>query len=114
MDSRVHGVAKSGTQLSDFHFTSSLHPSINQSQTVSDVSDCLRSYGLCVCESLSHVRFFAIPWTAARQAPLSLGFSRRECWSKLPSPPPGGLPGPGWDLSLLHLLLWQDGHNRAT
>ena len=35
--------------------------------------------------------------TAARQAPLSLGFSRQEYWSGLPSPPPGNLPDPGID-----------------
>ena len=28
-------------------------------------------------------------------APLSVGFSRQECWSGLPSPPPGDLPDPG-------------------
>ena len=32
-------------------------------------------------KSLSHVRLLAIPWTAAYQAPLSMGFSRQECWS---------------------------------
>ena len=31
----------------------------------------------------------------ARQAPLSLGFSRQEYWSELPFPPPGDLPDPG-------------------
>ena len=35
------------------------------------------------------------PWTAARQAPLSMGFSRQEDWSGLPCPPPGDLPDPG-------------------
>ena len=34
-------------------------------------------------------------WTAARQAPLSMGFSRQEYWSGLPCPPPGDLPSPG-------------------
>ena len=34
-------------------------------------------------------------WTAARQAPLSVGFSRQEYWSGLPFPPPGDLPDPG-------------------
>ena len=34
------------------------------------------------------------PWTAARQAPLSTGFSRQEYWSGLPCPPPGDLPNP--------------------
>ena len=28
----------------------------------------------------------AIPWSVARQAPLSMGFSRQEYWSGLPSP----------------------------
>ena len=36
----------------------------------------------------------ATPWTAARQAPLSMGFSRQEYWSGLPYPPPGDLPDP--------------------
>ena len=31
----------------------------------------------------------------ARQAPLSMGFSRQEFWSGLPCPPPGDLPSPG-------------------
>ena len=37
----------------------------------------------------------ATPWTVARQAPLSVGFSRREYWSGLPCTPPGDLPNPG-------------------
>ena len=35
---------------------------------------------------LSHVRLFATPWTAAHQAPLSMGFSRQEYWSGVPLP----------------------------
>ena len=38
--------------------------------------------------SLSHVQLFATPWTAAYQAPLSMGFSRQEYWSGLPLPSP--------------------------
>ena len=34
-------------------------------------------------------------WTAAHQAPLSIGFSRQEYWIGLPCPPPGDLPDPG-------------------
>ena len=34
-------------------------------------------------------------WTVARQAPLSMGFSRQEYWSGLPCPPPGDLSDPG-------------------
>ena len=34
------------------------------------------------------------PWTAAHQAPLSLGFFRQEYWSGYPCPSPGDLPDP--------------------
>ena len=44
---------------------------------------------------LSRVRLFVTPWTVARQAPLSTGFSRQEYWSGLPCSPPGDLPNPG-------------------
>ena len=37
-------------------------------------------------KSLSHVRLLATPWTAAYQAPASMGFSRQEYWSGVPSP----------------------------
>ena len=36
-----------------------------------------------------------IPWTVARQAPLSIEFSRQEYCSGLPLPSPGDLPNPG-------------------
>ena len=48
----------------------------------------------CV-QSLSHVWFFAPPWTVAYQPPLLMDFSRQEYWSGLPCPPPpGDLPNP--------------------
>ena len=37
-------------------------------------------------KSLSRVRLFVTPWTAAYQAPPSMGFSRQEYWSGVPSP----------------------------
>ena len=40
-------------------------------------------------KSLSHVWVFATPWTAAYQAPPSMGFSRQEYWSGMPSPREG-------------------------
>ena len=46
-------------------------------------------------KSLSGVQLFVIPWTVAYQAPLSMGFSRQECWSGLPFPTPGDLPDSG-------------------
>ena len=35
---------------------------------------------------LRHVRLFVTPWTAANQAPPSMGFSRQEYWSGVPFP----------------------------
>ena len=39
-------------------------------------------------KSLSHVQLFMTPWTAAYQAPPSMGFSRQEYWSGVPLPSP--------------------------
>ena len=39
-------------------------------------------------KSLSRVWLLATPWTAAYQAPLSMGFSRQEYWSRVPLPSP--------------------------
>ena len=39
-------------------------------------------------KSLSRVRLLATPWTAAHQAPPSMGFSRQEYWSGVPLPSP--------------------------
>ena len=60
-------------------------------QSLKAVKDC---YMLCVL-SRSVVSNSATPQTVARQAPLSMGFSRQDDWSGLPCPPPGDLPNPG-------------------
>ena len=52
--------------------------------------------------SLSHVWLLATPWTAAYQAPLSMGFSRQEYWSGVPLPSPQFLCS--WDQKALPLL----------
>ena len=39
-------------------------------------------------KSLSHVKLFTTPWTAAYQAPPSMGFSMQEYWSGVPLPSP--------------------------
>ena len=39
-------------------------------------------------KSLSYVRTSVTPWTAAYQAPPSMGFSRQEYWSGVPLPSP--------------------------
>ena len=51
--------------------------------------------GLVFIKVLS--RSFESPWAVARQAPWSMGFSRREYWSGLPFPSPGDLPDPGME-----------------
>ena len=43
-------------------------------------------------KSLSRVQLLATPWTAAYQAPLSVGFSRQEYWSGVPLPSPTKYP----------------------
>ena len=50
---------------------------------------------VCVCVAFSHVWLFVTPWTAAHQAPLSMGIPRQDYWSRLPFLPSGGLPDPG-------------------
>ena len=50
----------------------------------------------CVCLVMSDS---VIPWTVARQAPLSVGLCRQEHWSGFPFPSPGGLrelSSPAW------------------
>ena len=53
-------------------------------------------YTLCVCVCvLNHVQLLVILWVVTCQAPLSMGFFRKEYWSGLPFPSPGNLPNPG-------------------
>ena len=60
------------------------------------MAECVGYSTQFVCvKSLSRVQLFATPWTVARQALLSMGFSRQEYWSGLPFPSPGDLPNPG-------------------
>ena len=47
---------------------------------------------MCMLSRFRRVWFFVTLWTAARQAPLSMGFSRQNYWSGLPFPPLGDLP----------------------
>ena len=52
---------------------------------------------------LSHVQLFVTPWTVAHQAPLSMEFSRQECWSGLSFPSQRGLSNPGMEPGSLAL-----------
>ena len=44
---------------------------------------------------LTHVWYFATPWTIAHQVPLSMRFPRQEYWNRLRFPSPGNLPNSG-------------------
>ena len=66
-------------------------------------------------KSLSRVRLLATPWTAAHQAPPSMGFSRQEYWSGVPLPSPlhfPALPKRLWEIFVcpdsLRLLYCRD------
>ena len=52
----------------------------------------------------SHVHLFVTLRTVARQAPLSMGFSRQEYWSGLLCPPPEDLLNPGSNPYILWFL----------
>ena len=96
-------------QVSDlYYFPSEKLLSINARQilvAVGFLSVCF----VCICaKSLQSVRPFAVLWTVARQAPLSVGFSRRS-WSELPSFLQGIFPTWGSSSLCSCLLHWQAG-----
>ena len=55
---------------------------------------------------LSHVQFFATPWTVALQAPLPMEFCRQVYWSGLPCSFPWDLSDPGIEPTSLMALAW--------
>ena len=62
----------------------------------------------------SHFLLSAILWATARQAPLSMGFSRQEFWSGLPCPPPGHVPDLGIEPVFLMSPALTDGFFSTT
>ena len=64
--------------------------------------------------TLTHVQLFGNSWTIARQAPLSMGFPRREYWSGLPCLSPGDLPDPGTEPAYLMYPLLADGYTTSA
>ena len=110
VDCIVHGVTKSQTWLSNFHSFTAAAKSLQSCPTLCDPIDgsppgstipgILQARTLewvaisfsnawkwkVKVKSLSRVRLLAIPWTAAYQAPPSMGFSRQEYWSGVPLP----------------------------
>ena len=61
-----------------------------------------------------YVRFCATLLTVAHQAPLSMGFSRKEYWSGLLCPPPGDLLDPGTESASLMSPGLESGSFSAT
>ena len=61
-------------------------PGILQAKTLDWVAISFSNAWKWKLKSLSRVQLFITPWTAAYQAPLSMGFSRQEYWSGLPLP----------------------------
>ena len=49
---------------------------------------------VCMLSGFSCAPLCVMLWTVAREAPLSMAFSRQEHWRALPFPPPGDLPDP--------------------
>ena len=64
---------------------------------------CVRAQSLQSCLTLCDPMD-----SKALQAPLSMGFSRQEYWSRLPCPSPGDVPDPGIELSLASPALQVD------
>ena len=101
MDCIVHGVAKSWTQLSRLsHFPPKKkkreHSLLMNKQYLKSLRFG-KSYKI-ICSGgggdlvTKLCLTLATPWTIACQAPLAIGFSRQEYWSRLPFPSPGDLP----------------------
>ena len=61
-------------------------PGILQARTLEWVAISFSNAWKWKVKSLSHLWLFATPWTAAYQVPPSMGFSRQEYWSGVPSP----------------------------
>ena len=87
----VYGVAKNQTQLSDFHFhfQEIVKCWVGRSLNTSSKAPA------CMLNCFSCIPLCVTLWTAACQAPLSIGSSRQEYWSGLPFSPLGDLPDPG-------------------
>ena len=63
-------------------------PGILRARTLEWVAISFPSAWKWKVKSLSHVRLLETPWTAAFQAPTSVGFARQEYWSGVPLPSP--------------------------
>ena len=101
----IHGQKTKIPQAAQPHTKKEVKSSHSSNDTMSTLSrDNVHSSGwekvlyihfsFCV-QQLSHSQLFVTPWTVTHQTPLSMEFSRQECWSRSPFPPPWDLPEPG-------------------
>ena len=67
---------------------------IYENSSLSSLSACSLTLCVCIISCFRCFRVFVTLWVVACQAPLSMGFSRQEYWSRLAWPPPGDLPNP--------------------
>ena len=65
-------------------------PGVGQPKYIFIPGKALQSVSLGSCYAQ-----LCLAWTIGHQAPLSMGFSKQEHWSRLPCPPPRYLPDPG-------------------
>ena len=91
----VHGITKSQTRLSNgtnyiymclYDMVTHTYICVFMSVYIQYVCVCVFVFYYTVLRSV--VSDSVTPWTVARQAPPSVGFSRQEQWSGLPCPPP--------------------------
>ena len=71
-------------------YSDELGPHTTTRINLTNIKECA-----CVLRGFRRVQLFAPLWSVARQAPLSIGFSRQDYWSGLPCPPLEDLPNPG-------------------
>ena len=81
------------TQISNSHLMHASPALQMDSSPQSHQKSPIYTHCVCVC-SFSLVLLSETPWTVTRQAPLPVGFSRQEYWSRLPFPLPGYFPDP--------------------
>ena len=66
------------------------HPYMTTGKTIALTRWSFVGNMLLLLSHFSHVRLLVTPWAMAHQAPPSMGFSRQEYWSGVPSPSPVG------------------------
>ena len=86
---------KQKSQIIEFKWESMWLLHIKDSYTIDKQTGNKDNSCVCMLSQLSSVQLLETPWIVARQAPLSMGFSRQEYWSGVPCLLPGYLPNPG-------------------